>query len=75
MGLWPEANDGYITKLKAWFGASLIFLTIYLPQSTLAYLNWGNMNAVIESLSINGPIFIAIIKIIIFRRYRKGKVS
>ncbi|XP_057329422.1 odorant receptor 13a-like [Microplitis mediator] len=70
VGLWPEPNDGVFTKLKGWFGAWLIFMTIYLPQSTLAYVNWGDMNAVIESLSINGPILIAIIKIIIFRHYR-----
>lgn len=50
-------------------------MTIYLPQSTLAYVNWGDMNAVIESLSINGPILVAIIKIIIFRHYRDGEAA
>ncbi|KAG8034746.1 hypothetical protein G9C98_007822, partial [Cotesia typhae] len=71
VGLWPEPDDGVINKLKGWFSACLIILIIYLPQSASVYCYWGNMDAVIECLSINGPVLITIVKIIIFRYNRK----
>lgn len=74
VGLWPEPDDGVVTKLRGWFSACLIILIIYLPQSASVYCYWGNMDAVIECLSINGPVLITIVKIIIFRYNRKGEL-
>lgn len=72
VGAWPEVENNIFDRYRTLFCALWIALFIYFPQTAGVVVVWGDMDTVIELLSINGTIFIAIVKIIALRHYREG---
>nr|XP_011301208.1 PREDICTED: odorant receptor 22c-like [Fopius arisanus] len=71
LGAWPRRNCGIIHRERSLACAVAIIVLIYLPQSASVIVHWGNMDAVIECLSVNGPVFLAFAKLLLFRYRRK----
>nr|WHS04444.1 odorant receptor 41 [Psyttalia incisi] len=71
LGAWPRRNFGRIGRQRSLICALAIIVLIYLPQSASIVVHWGNMDAVIECLSVNGPVFLAFAKLLLFRYRRK----
>ncbi|THK33251.1 odorant receptor 22c-like [Diachasma alloeum] len=71
LGAWPRRNSGIIGRQRSLVCALGIIILIYLPQSASVVVHWGNMDAVIECLSVNGPVFLAFAKLLLFRYRRK----
>ncbi|XP_053593914.1 uncharacterized protein LOC128667546 [Microplitis demolitor] len=70
IGAWPRSSKG-ISKYKTWFCFFCVLIFIWIPLIASIYPLWGNMDAVIECLSISIPLIIAMMKLVIFYYYKK----
>ncbi|KAG8034747.1 hypothetical protein G9C98_007823, partial [Cotesia typhae] len=71
IGAWPLKSSKGIMKYKIWFSFFCVLIFIWIPLTASVYPLWGNMDAVIECLSIIIPLIIALMKFVIFYYYKK----
>ena len=58
---------------RSWAYVALVFFLIYAPQTASVVVFFGNLNATIECLSVNVPVGISVMKLILFSYRRKGE--
>ncbi|XP_011301209.1 odorant receptor 22c-like [Fopius arisanus] len=71
VGAWPRRHAGIFHRERSLLSALGILVLIFLPQSISVIVHWENMDAVIECLSVNCPVFLALAKLLFFRYRRK----
>nr|AXM05168.1 odorant receptor [Campoletis chlorideae] len=71
IGVWPEPNEGFLLRHRAWAYSLLIFVLIWIPQFASVSVFWGNINETIECLSTNVPVGVSVMKLVVFRYQRK----
>nr|AQN78486.1 olfactory receptor 84 [Meteorus pulchricornis] len=71
VGAWPDSSDGFFGKHNSLLCGFWILIMVYLPRSASIIIFWGDMDAVITCLSINGPLLVTIGKLWIMYYHRE----
>nr|QNL14987.1 olfactory receptor 43 [Aulacocentrum confusum] len=71
LGAWPEINDTIFDKFRALCCGLWISFVVCIPLTASMTIFWGDLDAMIGCLFINGPVMLAVVKILIFLYYRR----
>lgn len=74
LGICSKKGESPVDRQKAWAWAVLIFLSLWLPQTASLSILWGDMNMIINCLSTNMSMAMAIIKMLTLQYQRRGKI-